>query len=317
MQSVAPSIKHIADTTEHAHIKVVKDPASATNNHNYESQICQYLDHLENQREMLLAYCNTQEDIVDSPAAVLDEIWTAQWGRTNFFNPNPTLPFLTFIAGLTVIHLNSSPSLHHIPIYCVAQIFNHPDLCGALGDYLNHEDVHLPFKDLHQKSYHDPSSVLTTFSVHTHPPNNKWKYGHYDAAILNVDQEAEWPLSGLQGHAVIHVHLIMHSISPRGTVNPFTNCFLMYAQWFNIVPQANGSVVEHTTGLHLLKRATCTSGSVLGEVFPLDQVRSYAHIVPHFDHIADNWFTTSNSIHFLQSFFLNKYFNKDFFYTIS
>ncbi|KAL4072342.1 hypothetical protein V8B97DRAFT_2023518 [Scleroderma yunnanense] len=307
MQSVAPSIKHIssllqwsADTTEHAHIKVIKDPASATNNHNYESQICRYLDHLEKcqcfdtavslhkfahpvpQQTIESGLHNdsdaesTQEDIAD--------------------NPNPTLPFLTFIAGLTAIHLNSSPSLCHIPINHVAQIFNLPDLHGALSDYLNHKDVHLPFKDLHvwfqvclqQKSYHDPSSVSLTFSVHTHPPNNKWNHGCYDAAILNVDQEAEWSLSSLWGHAVIHVHPIMHPVSPRGTVNPFTNCFLMYVQQFNIVPQANGSVVE-----------------------------SYAHIVPHFDHTADNWLTTSNSIHFLQSFFLNKYFDKDFFYAIS
>ncbi|KAL4061778.1 hypothetical protein J3A83DRAFT_4117608 [Scleroderma citrinum] len=49
-QSVTPSIEQVssllqwsADTTEHAHIKVVKDPASATNQ-NYESQICWCLD---------------------------------------------------------------------------------------------------------------------------------------------------------------------------------------------------------------------------------------------------------------------------------
>ncbi|KAL4061952.1 hypothetical protein J3A83DRAFT_4072564, partial [Scleroderma citrinum] len=236
MQSVAPSIECIssllqwsADTTEHAHIEVIKDPASATNNHNYESQICWYLDWLHNDSDAE----STQEDIADSPVAVLDEIWTAQQGRTNFFNVatqlaadlNPTLLFLTFIAGLTAIHLNSSPSLHCIPIDYVAQIFDLPDLHGVLGDYLNYEgsltqnfhsfegqrkcllDVHLLFKDLHvlfqvclqQKSYHNPSSVLSTFSLHTQSPNNKWKYGCYDAAILNVDQEAEWPLSGLWG----------------------------------------------------------------------------------------------------------------------
>ena len=52
-QSVAPSIERVgsllqwsADTTEHAHIEVVKDPTSSTNNHNYESQICRCLDRL-------------------------------------------------------------------------------------------------------------------------------------------------------------------------------------------------------------------------------------------------------------------------------
>ncbi|KAG6328559.1 hypothetical protein ID866_10531 [Astraeus odoratus] len=54
MQSVAPSIEKVgsllqwtADTTEHAHIKVIKDPAVTMNNHNYDSQICHYLDHVE------------------------------------------------------------------------------------------------------------------------------------------------------------------------------------------------------------------------------------------------------------------------------
>ncbi|KAL4073378.1 hypothetical protein J3A83DRAFT_4187104 [Scleroderma citrinum] len=100
MQSVAPSIECIssllqwsADTTEHAHIKVVKDPASATNNHNYESQICWYWIVLRIPQQMIESGLHndsdaesTQEDIADSPAAVLDEIWTAQQDRTNFFD---------------------------------------------------------------------------------------------------------------------------------------------------------------------------------------------------------------------------------------
>ncbi|KAI5993249.1 hypothetical protein EDD15DRAFT_2109817, partial [Pisolithus albus] len=51
MQSVAPSIHQAgaviqwsADTTEHAHIEVVKDPVTTTNNQNYDSQICRTLD---------------------------------------------------------------------------------------------------------------------------------------------------------------------------------------------------------------------------------------------------------------------------------
>ena len=54
MLSTVPSIEQVglllqwsADTTEHAHIKVVKDPASRTNNQNYDSQICCYLDRVE------------------------------------------------------------------------------------------------------------------------------------------------------------------------------------------------------------------------------------------------------------------------------
>ncbi|KAG2064248.1 hypothetical protein BDR04DRAFT_1035798, partial [Suillus decipiens] len=51
MQSIVPSIQNsrvimqwTADTTEHAHITKIKDPACSSNNHNYDSQICQHLD---------------------------------------------------------------------------------------------------------------------------------------------------------------------------------------------------------------------------------------------------------------------------------
>ncbi|KAF8831720.1 hypothetical protein HHX47_DHR1001236 [Lentinula edodes] len=51
MQSVEPSIRAsgpimqwTADTTEHAHITLVKDPARSGNNHDFEIQICRHLD---------------------------------------------------------------------------------------------------------------------------------------------------------------------------------------------------------------------------------------------------------------------------------
>ena len=57
MQHIIPSIAQVgsllqwsADTTEHAHIEVVKDPASMTNNQDYNNQICRILDHDEKWR---------------------------------------------------------------------------------------------------------------------------------------------------------------------------------------------------------------------------------------------------------------------------
>ena len=54
MQSVAPSISQLgvpmqwsADTTEHAHVEMIKEPAASTNNHHYDAQICRYLDRIE------------------------------------------------------------------------------------------------------------------------------------------------------------------------------------------------------------------------------------------------------------------------------
>ena len=117
---------------------------------------------------------------------------------------------------------------------------------------------------------------------------------------------------------MVNICLIMcPTVSKRdGGSSSLFDCFLMYAQRLDIVAQGNGSV-ERATGLHVLKRVTRTSGSLLSKVFPLDQLRSYAHIVPHFGQKANNWLRSNNCVHSSQTFFLNKYFDKDFFYTIN
>ncbi|KAF8422301.1 hypothetical protein L210DRAFT_880301, partial [Boletus edulis BED1] len=254
-------------------------------------------------------------------------------------------PTRTFIAGSTVIHFNYDQSLESVPVDKVTEIFGLPDLRGALAHYVNHEvadpqvphtfggqrrsppDAYLPFQGLHvwykvhlqQKAYHNPSIVAPTFTVHAHPPNPRrsLNYGWYNAAIMNIDDQFKWPSSGLQGHAVIDVHLLMAPAAPKGSggISVFSDRFLMYANRFDIVPQRN-SPVDRTTGLHVLKRATRANGSLLGEVFPMDRLRSYAHVVPRFGQKADVRLSSTNCVHFSQSFFLNKYFNKDFFYTI-
>ena len=61
-QSVVPNIREngvsiqwSADTTEHANITAIKDPARSGNNQNYEPQICRYLDRLDKLRQFDLA----------------------------------------------------------------------------------------------------------------------------------------------------------------------------------------------------------------------------------------------------------------------
>ncbi|KAJ7016326.1 hypothetical protein C8F04DRAFT_1215740 [Mycena alexandri] len=62
LQSVVPAIRAngvplqwSADITEHAHITLVKDPASHSNNQKYEAQICRYLDRQDKCRQFDLA----------------------------------------------------------------------------------------------------------------------------------------------------------------------------------------------------------------------------------------------------------------------
>lgn len=104
--------------------------------------------------------------------------------------------------------------------------------------------------------------------------------------------------------------------APRRSYSQWASRSLVYAERLDVVPRQTGET-EPTTGLHVLKRATRASGDSLGEVFPLDQLKSYAHIVPRFGPKANNRLSYSNSIHGSRSFFLNKYFDKDFFCAVS
>ena len=120
------------------------------------------------------------------------------------------------------------------------------------------------------------------------------------------------------GHVIVNICLFMCStvFKRDGGSGSLFDHFLMYTQCLDIVAQGNGSV-ERAMGLHVLNRATCASDSPLGKVFPLDQLHSYAHIIPHFGQKADNWLRSNKCVHSLQTFFLNKYFDKDFFYAIN
>ncbi|KAI6124305.1 hypothetical protein EV401DRAFT_2068993 [Pisolithus croceorrhizus] len=384
MQSIAPSISELgmpvqwsADTMEHAHIKVIKEPASMTNHQNYDTQICCYLDCVKRCWLFEMATClsalgdtnNTHDqdlaieddgaeddesNMADNEDAmeILKDIWSSRQSVLDFFGIAERLraalpgsiphPVRMFSLGATALHISHWPSINCISIDKAAELFDIPDLRGALADYLSHEgphaqnfhsfgrqwhsppDAHLPFSDLQvwykvhlqQKSYHDSSSLEPVFKINAHPPDRTWKYGCHDMAILQVDACHEWPASGLTGHTVVDVCLIMCPMSPRGLWLVWDDCLLVYVWQFDIVSQQQADV-DLATGLHILKWATHALGEHLGDIFPLDQIKSYAHLVPHFGEAADNRFTSTNSFHSAQSFWLNSYFDKEFYYALS
>ncbi|KAG1747218.1 uncharacterized protein EDB91DRAFT_1235953 [Suillus paluster] len=264
---------------------------------------------------------------------VLDDLWGPKHVVTNFFRKAEQVsldikaarPLRTFVVGATAIHLNFDPSIRCIPVN------------GALTNYIQREgttaqkfhllggqhrvpsDAPLPFDDLmvwfkvrvQQASYHTPSII---------PP--ALMHGHYDAAIFTVDdtRREQWPTSGLKGHAVVEVHLIMQPLPPQGTSTSSASWaarFLMYVQRLDVMPQQHGNLLEHTMQMHVLKRAMQSAGTPFGDILPLDQLHSLAHIIPCFGCVANSRLTAENSAHFAQMFFLNKYIDKDFYYAIS
>ena len=158
--------------------------------------------------------------------------------------------------------------------------------------------------------------------------------------LLNVDEVHAWPSSGLAGmqvitmishmqglhgndlnhagHSVILVCMIMCPASREKHHDrcPWAGRFLIYAERLNNIIRASGSLVEPSSGLHVLKQAMHASGVPLGEIFPLDQLQSYCNITPCFDHVVDSQLSCYNSIHFSHTMFLNKYFNKYFYFAV-
>ncbi|KAI6037268.1 hypothetical protein BKA83DRAFT_4120792 [Pisolithus microcarpus] len=338
MQSVTPNISELgapvqwsADMTEHAHIEVIKEPASTTNHQNYNTQICRYLDRVERCWLFKTATClstlsnandthdqdlaaeddgaedgdmNMADD--EDAAAILKDIWSSR---------RSVLDLFSIAERLRTTSPSSIPQpTSEEPLQTIWVMKDH--MCGTSTPLAN-SGTHLQMLTSHSVTFRfGTSSLEPMFTINAHLPDHTWKYGHHDAVILQVDVHHEWPASGLTGHTAVDVHLIMCPISPRGLQLVWDDHLLVCVQRFDMVPQQQADV-DLATRLHVLKRATHALGEFLGDIFPLDQIKSYAHLVPCFGEAADNRFMSTHSFHSAQSFWLNSYFDKEFYYALS
>ncbi|KAF8128250.1 hypothetical protein EV363DRAFT_1400733 [Boletus edulis] len=196
IHNVVPSISNVgsilqwtADTTEHAHIEVVKNPTAMTNNMNYNAQICCTLD-----CDKKCQLFNIAISLSQQYKHMENELWSESphHQTTNLFTVAQRLleaspgtiprPLRVFVSGSTAFHLNCKPSICYVSINDAAQKLP--------------QDVPLPFNELRiwykvrlqQKLYHDLLTLGLAFI-----------YGHYSGALLNVDEAHTWPSSGLAG----------------------------------------------------------------------------------------------------------------------
>ncbi|KIJ08531.1 hypothetical protein PAXINDRAFT_88737 [Paxillus involutus ATCC 200175] len=380
MQSVVPSIpdsgpaiQWTADTTERAHIDLIKDPASSTNNREYEAQICRALDRLEKCRGFELAtrirewergmaptaaadgdgsddkiVYNTDSEDDDADSGLPLDGLTDNQQISNYFlkarqpgGGQELRPPRTFVNGPTAFQLNFDPAIGSAKIDDVAETYGLPDLRAALGDYLAHaragqtftvegqrrsrQDVALPFERMQiwqkariqQKLYHDGNVVLPPQTLVAHPAKRDWPHGRYDSVVVNVDDRFTWPNSGLKVHTVCELRLIFRLTPPPNQTPWWSNQFLTYVHRFDVVPHSANDGVDPITHLTKLKRAARAAGDAFGDVVPLSQICSFAHIIPQFGDTADVRFTPSNSAHYSTSFYLNCYFDKEFYYALT
>jgi len=125
------------------------------------------------------------------------------------------------------------------------------------------------------------------------------------------------------GHQVAQIRMIFRPI--WGDTPPVGDMRLMYAQRFEIIPQLSSSSPNSIrragpdpfSGMYSLRRSTRSDGSRVGDVLPLSRIRVPVELVPYFGERADPRLTCFNSLEFSTVFFLNKYSDKELYYTIS
>jgi hypothetical protein len=130
------------------------------------------------------------------------------------------------LAGKIAIHLAYEPSFNQMSVEQTAEMFNLPDLHGALVDYLaqagtNHctaggrwmancdssPPINLKALEVWTKiwlqncGYFPPHDVLPAQTVNASPPltSNGWWAGCSDAVLVNTDPKMIWPHSGYEG----------------------------------------------------------------------------------------------------------------------
>ncbi len=262
-----------ADFTEHAHIPLVKDPARAGSHRLYESQICRYLDRLEKIRNFDLAMAirgsgiqfgaadtnsqsgdesDTDSDDenfrVSTTAELLPLLTTFGYepesprSITNYFyrakhQNDPSLnPPRTFQCTDNIVcHLSRDPKYAKTPIDQLAQLYNIPDLPGAIADFISRtssssngfiegiggrRSVYNRIPDFHLQvwtkirlqttAFHYPHNILPPTTINAIPLSTHWKVGQYDSAIVNIDQNQKWPGSGLAGKSASKLSVSLH-----------------------------------------------------------------------------------------------------------
>jgi len=112
------------------------------------------------------------------------------------------------------------------------------------------------------------------------------------------------------GHTVVQVRLIfclLHS-----------NTFLTYVQRFNVtLPPLSSNTTDTAAGMHILKHVIRSNGVRVGDIILLRHIHSPAHAIPHFGKEANSRLALHTSYKLSNEFWLNKYWNKEFFYALS
>ncbi|KJA23491.1 hypothetical protein HYPSUDRAFT_66180 [Hypholoma sublateritium FD-334 SS-4] len=268
--------------------------------------------------------------------------------------PITPTPHRTSSVRQVAFHLQRDPKLKRMAIDEAATLFNLLDLRPALHDYMSRlnadtnslhisvvggrriasQQCSLPFSQVEMwtkfliqgRAYHHPHHPVPPQTINAAPPSTDWPHGRCDAVIINTDSSKEWPSSGLCGHQVVQLRAVFRVIPPNDR-GPNGHRFLTYVQRFDVVPQANpkisgspnlrGQYPDPAAGMYVVKKALRANGDPMGDIVPLQQIRSLVELTPRFGKKADRRFQRSNTLQYGNEYWLDKYFDKDLYYALN
>ncbi|KAL4068428.1 hypothetical protein V8B97DRAFT_2024968 [Scleroderma yunnanense] len=144
---------------------------------------------------------------------------------------------------------------------------------------------------MQQMSYHNSSILLSLQMLHATSSLIAHPYGQYNSVIISLSLQSNWPRNGLDDFPLSHL-----------------DHFLTCVHHSSIVSQsnlANISLVMKWNGRHI------------GEVILLTHIHLPVHIILNFGHKAHSCLTVSSCYELSNNFWLNKYWMKGIYYTLS
>jgi hypothetical protein len=157
---------------------------------------------------------------------ITDYFYQANLLNRGLLNLSSLHPPRTYQSAENIVyHINRLPT-YRLTIAGAAQLFNIPDLPGAIGSFILRvtKDPENPYIDsvgarrhihhdplpvsqlqiwdkmrIQTTSYHQPHNICPPQTIIAAPPSPDWPHGHFDTGLVNTDPQKKWPQSGLTG----------------------------------------------------------------------------------------------------------------------
>ena len=354
MKHVVPNIKkmgianqYTSDITERYLIEVAKKPFCMSNHHDAPPQMVKALDRTS---RLQISTCyfswilNMPSILEQDTTTVEEEKGIGQLFQTlprkghpihNYFEHNISAQSQTEICNENAYHLYLKPHYAAMPVDEVACIYNLPDLHGALADYFvlkergaaqkSSSTASLPFEKvnvwydvkLQSHTLHNPEQNYPVQTLKAIPPSPGLPDGWCNTALVVDNDLAE--SSGLEGHALVQVCLIMQPAQPLSDL--VTTDPVVYVHYFTPVTTVRHgsiqiSVAEPALKMYCFKKHLQSNKTVKGDIIPLSNIWQAVQLIPKFDGLADRTLNSENCLAKSKQFYLNTFSEDQVFQTV-